>query len=115
MQDADRLNLKQLFSTPTEGRDDGIGYKSLRKQYKAYKENYVKYIKFNPLKPNPGKDFLTNASKHICISDVLVDQHTPLEEVFIFFDTATYDQIERDVKVNTISLLKMMHLFVSSN
>ena len=26
-------------------------------------------------------------------------QHTPLEEVYIFFDTATYDEIERDVKV----------------
>ena len=37
---------------------------------------------------------------HICVSGVLVDQHTALEEVFIFFDTATYDQIERDVKVN---------------
>ena len=27
-------------------------------------------------------------------------EHAPLEEVYIFFDTATYDQIERDVKVN---------------
>ena len=26
--------------------------------------------------------------------------HSPLEEVFIFFDTATYDEIERDVKVD---------------
>ena len=33
----------------------------------------------------------------------MVIEHTPLEEVFIFFDTATYDQIERDVKVNTTS------------
>ena len=40
------------------------------------------------------------AKRCIFISGVLVDQHTPLEEVYIFFDTATYDQIERDVKVN---------------
>ena len=28
-----------------------------------------------------------------------VIEHAPLEAVYIFFDTATYDQIERDVKV----------------
>ena len=39
-------------------------------------------------------------SPDLFVSGVLVDQHTSLEEVFIFFDTATYDQIERDVKVN---------------
>ena len=26
-------------------------------------------------------------------------EHAPLEEVYIFFDTATYDEIERDQKV----------------
>ena len=41
---------------------------------------------------------------YICISAVLVDQHTTLEEVYIFFETAQYDQIERDVKVNTLIL-----------
>ena len=54
-------------------------------------------------------------SPDLFVSGVLVDQHTPLEEVFIFFDTATYDQIERDVKVNKTPLLKVMHLYVSSN
>ena len=49
---------------------------------------------------------LTKAKCHIRISGVLVDQHTLLEEVYIFFDTATYDEIERDVKVSTTSLLK---------
>ena len=46
---------------------------------------------------------LNKANSHNCVSGVLVDQHTPLEEVFIFFDTATYDEIERDVKVSTTS------------
>ena len=46
---------------------------------------------------------LTKAKSHNCASGVSVDQHTPLEEVFIFFDTATYDEIERDVKVSTTS------------
>ena len=64
MQDADRLNLKQLFFAPSEGRDYGMGYKALSEQYKTYKENYVKYIKFDPLKPSPGKDSLTISNKH---------------------------------------------------
>ena len=57
MQDADRLNLRQIFSAPTEGRDDGIGYKALSEQYKTYKENYVKYIKFDPSTTNSSKYF----------------------------------------------------------
>ena len=58
-------------------------------------------MKFDPAKPNPSLYFLQKAKGHICVSGALVE-HAPLEEVFIFFDTATYDQIERDVKVNTI-------------
>ena len=49
---------------------------------------------------------LTKAKSHNCASGVSVDQHTPLEEVFIFFDTATYDEIERDVKVQAQHYVK---------
>ena len=41
----------------------------------------------------------------LCVSGVLVE-HAPLEEVYIFFDTATYDQIERDVKVDIATFAK---------
>ena len=57
MQNTDRLNLKQLFSEPTEGREDGLGYKALREQYKTYKENFMNYMKFDPLATNSSKDF----------------------------------------------------------
>ena len=40
------------------------------------------------------------------ISGVLVDQQTPLEALIVFFDTATYDRIERDVKVHTTAGLE---------
>ena len=30
-----------------------------------------------------------------------VIEHSQLEEVYIFFDAATYDEVERDVKVNS--------------
>ena len=33
-------------------------------------------------------------------------EHAPLEAVYIYFDTATFDEIERDVKV-TISMTMM--------
>ena len=56
--------------------------------------------------------FLAKAKSHICVSGVLVDQHTHLEEVFIFFDTATYDQIDRDVKVNKIPWLKLLRRLI---
>ena len=32
-------------------------------------------------------------------------EHAPLEAVYIFFDTATYNEIERDVKVKDLFLL----------
>ena len=32
-------------------------------------------------------------------------EHAPLEAVFIYFDTATYDEIERDEKVKFIAFV----------
>ena len=50
----------------------------------------------------------TNLSRFLSIINIqqlfsvsaTVIEHAPLEAVYIFFDTATYDQIERDVKVS---------------
>ena len=48
----------------------------------------------------------TKANFHLRVSGVLVE-HAPLEEVYIFFDTATYDQIERDVKVDIATFARI--------
>ena len=48
---AHRLNLDQLFSGSAEKNENGL--ESLREQYKSYKENFVKYMKFDPESPNP--------------------------------------------------------------
>ena len=38
-------------------------------------------------------------------------EHAPLEAVYIFFDTATYNEIERDVKVtkDTVPAIRFIH------
>ena len=46
-------HLHRLFSGSIE--EEEHGYKSWREQYKSYKESYVKYIQFDPEKPNLSK------------------------------------------------------------
>ena len=48
------------------------------------------------------------SSSH-CFSATLIE-HAPLEAIYIYFDTATYDEIERDVKVNLCGLRKKGNL-----
>ena len=71
---------------------------SLTMIYHNYKRKYVKNLSFNPK--------LENLSKYIIMLKLLVHifsatimEHSPLEAVYIFFDTATYDEIEKDEKV----------------
>ena len=42
-------------------------------------------------------------------------EHAPLEAVYIFFDTATYDEIERDEKVTFQQLLDLSYENRKSN
>ena len=48
----DFMKLNQLFHAATERKEDIIENKSLREQYKSYKESYVKYLRFYPEKSN---------------------------------------------------------------
>ena len=42
-------------------------------------------------------------------------EHAPLEAVYIYFDTATYDEIQRDVKVslNLVSISIGVYLTIN--
>merc|ERR1711963_253290 len=73
--------LQLMFPTSTKEEEDGV--KSFTERYQKYKKDFVKHLSFNPEKEN--------------LTSVL--EHAPLETVYIYFDTATYDEIERDEKV----------------
>ena len=47
---------------------------------------------------------------HLFAASVL--EHAPLEAVYIYFDTATYDEIERDVKVQKLAPSDTTMLFL---
>ena len=70
---------------------------SLTRIYHNYKREYVKHLSFNPGTENLSKYILMTLLGYVFSATVM--EHSPLEAVYIFFDTATYDEIERDEKV----------------
>ena len=56
---------------------------------------------------HPKEIFKQNIFK-VVFADVTID-YPPLNAVYIFFDTATYDEIERDVKVTFLrNIMKLV-------
>ena len=45
----------------------------------------------------------TKSKDFIFVLPAKMIEHAPLEAVYIYFETATYDEIEKDVKVKTFS------------
>ena len=88
--------LQQLFPISAEEEVDDV--KSLTEKYHKYKREYVKHLSFNPDYDNLSKNILTSQC-FFFIFPATALEHAPLEAVYIYFDTATYDQIERDEKV----------------
>ena len=87
--------MQQIFSTSADEDVDDV--KSLRESYHKYKRGYAKHHRFNPYIENLCKYYPFKLSKQIFAATTL--EHAPLEAVYIYFDTATYDEIERDEKV----------------
>ena len=53
------VHLQQMLSTLTETMDDELS--SALKEYKSYKESFVKHLRFDPAQPNLSGLFLTKA------------------------------------------------------
>ena len=97
--------LEQLFSTPMEEDDKFLSL--LTERYMNYKVNYVKHLFFNADTQNMSK-FNNHIfqTRYLCLDDsfpTVTMKHAPPESVHIYFDTATYDEIERDVKVTILT------------
>ena len=87
-----------LPATTSAKRNDGPEIE----KYYQYKRNYVKQLLFDATQDNLSKVMI--ALNLLCFSSATTLQLTdsPLEAVYIYFDTATYDEIERDEKVHII-------------
>ena len=83
----DVLFPDKITSTNKENEKLKKWTKLVAEHYNAYKGNYSGNIGFDADYGNRN----SNATV----------KYAPLQVVFIFFDTATYDEIERDVKVTS--------------
>ena len=69
-----------------------------RKEYIEYKGTYLKSLTYDQTLENLSKSTLDQWQLMSCSAAILAP--APLQVVEIYFDTATYDEIERDVKVS---------------
>ena len=85
--------------------EDGLS--TIQKKYDMYKEANIRFLRFNP-EEKTSCNKLTFSRSHLnpqvfaCFISAAREEHAPLEAVYIFFDTATYNEIERDVKVRNL-------------
>ena len=101
LQKANRLEsaLQKLFLASTDEMDQ---FQLLNKEYRQYKENYMKHIQYDPEAEGHGMSYIFLSSLYLIFPASPIE-HAPLEAVYIMFDTATYDEIERDEKVKVKS------------
>ena len=96
---ADQQALHQW--SPISGKVTKDEVFSSTKEYIRYKMSYAKLLQFSPVLHNLSTNNGPNTCKTVfffLLSAAMVDP-APLEAVYIYFNTATYDEIERDVKV----------------
>ena len=103
------LALQQMFPRSEDESQDNV--KSITEKYHKYKREYVKQQTFNP----DEEDFSECLLKVEQLVDICLFAATTLplvqallEAVFIYFDTATYDEIEKDQKVAIKAILSFI-------
>ena len=77
---------------------DQATFDSLQDRYHTYKGNYARNLQFDPNHLTLG--MITKSEKNVILyCSAKKVEFAPLKLVQIYFDTATYDEIKRDVKV----------------
>ena len=92
-----RFDVLQQMFPDLSADEESKSVDSLTRIYHNYKREYVKHLSFNPGTENLSKYLLMTLLGYLFSATAI--EHSPLEAVYIFFDTATYDEIERDEKV----------------
>ena len=83
-----------------EETEDGKKYQELLEEYKKFKRNYVENIEFDPSTSswNKSGQFIPPKEK----------EFAPLQLIHIYFDTNTYDEIQRNVRMTIPGMLGLI-------
>ena len=87
-----------------EGKDDKI-FNVIQKSYNSYKKSFAKNIEFYQ---DSIEEVDTSMLDEYIYDNAYVKEYHDLMFVNIFFDTATYDKIERDVKITMEAALGLI-------
>ena len=91
--------LTQLFPNSTD-ENEGDVILLMMEKYMLYKKNYMKHLQFDPGLENLSKFSIPSHLIKVILFSAGTIEQAPLETVYIKIDTATFDQIERGLKVN---------------
>ena len=87
-----------------ESKDDKI-FNIIQKSYNSYKKSFAKDIEFYQ---DWDKEVDISLWDYVIYDNAYVKEYPDLIFVEIFFDTATYDEIERDVKITMEAALGLI-------
>ena len=87
-----------------ESKNDEM-FNTIQKSYKRYKNSFAQNIEFYQ---DSIRDVELSTLDHFIYDNAFVKDYPDLIFVDIFFDTATYDRIDRDIKITTEAALGLV-------